>query len=120
VNSIAAFNHWRVEAERTNARLLYMSRADLTQRDAQEAGTEHFPDQWPIGGNLLPLEYKFEPAEPADGVCEAAGRVVFDGLAEAAADPVGRGAACVGAGTAGSGSPSSPPPGSGSGGGTPP
>jgi HrpA-like RNA helicase len=78
VNSVAAFNHWRVEAERTNARLLYMSRADLTQRDAQEAGTEHFPDQWPIGGNLLPLEYRFEPAEPADGVTLVVPELLLD------------------------------------------
>ena len=80
VNSVAAFNHWRVEAERTNARLLYMSRADLTQRDAQEAGTEHFPDQWPIGGNLLPLEYRFEPAEPADGVTLVVPELLLDVL----------------------------------------
>ena len=78
VNSVAAFNHWRVEAERTNARLLYMSRADLSQRDAQEAGTEHFPDQWPIGGNLLPLEYRFEPAEPADGVTLVVPELLLD------------------------------------------
>lgn len=78
VNSVAAFNHWRVEAERTNARLLYMSRADLTQRDAQEAGIEHFPDQWPIGGNLLPLEYKFEPAEPTDGATLVVPELLLD------------------------------------------
>jgi ATP-dependent helicase HrpA len=68
VNSVAAFNHWRVEAERANPRLLYMSRADLAQRDAQEAGTDSFPDELPVGGNRLPLQYKFEPSEPADGV----------------------------------------------------
>jgi ATP-dependent helicase HrpA len=78
VNSVAAFNHWRVEAERTNARLLYMSRADVTQRDAEEAGTERFPDHWPIGGNLLPLEYKFEPAEPADGVTLVVPELLLD------------------------------------------
>ena len=68
VNSVAAFNHWRTEAERTNPRLLYMSRADLMQRDAQEAGVERFPDALPVGANQLPLHYKFEPAESRDGV----------------------------------------------------
>ena len=68
VNSVAAFNHWRTEAERTNPRLLYMSRADLMQRDAQEAGAERFPDALPVGANQLPLHYKFEPAESRDGV----------------------------------------------------
>ena len=68
VNSVAAFNHWRAEAERTNPRLLYMSRADLMQRDAQEAGAERFPDAWAVGANQLPLQYKFEPAESGDGM----------------------------------------------------
>ena len=68
VNSVAAFNHWRVEAERTNPRLLYMSRADLMQRDAQEAGAERFPDALPVGANQLPLQYRFEPAESGDGI----------------------------------------------------
>ena len=68
VNSVAAFNHWRVEAERKNPRLLYMSRADLMQRDAQEAGGERFPDAFAVGGNQLPLVYKFEPAESGDGI----------------------------------------------------
>jgi len=78
VNSVAAFNHWRVEAERSNPRLLYMSRTDLTQRDAQEAGTERFPDTLPVGGNQLPLHYKFEPAEPADGVTLVVPELLLD------------------------------------------
>ncbi|MGH8210700.1 MAG: ATP-dependent RNA helicase HrpA, partial [Steroidobacteraceae bacterium] len=68
VNSVAAFNHWRVAAERGNPRLLYMSRADLMQRDVPEAGADRFPDEFPVGGNQLPLQYKFDPAEPGDGV----------------------------------------------------
>ena len=68
VNSVAAFNHWRAEAERTNPRLLYMSRADLMQRDAEEAGAGRFPDALPVGANQLPLQYKFEPAESGDGM----------------------------------------------------
>ena len=78
VNSIAAFNHWRVEAEKANPRVLYMSRADLTQRDAQEAGTDRFPDTLPVGGNQLPLHYKFEPAEPADGVTLVVPELLLD------------------------------------------
>ena len=68
VNSVAAFNHWRGEAERTHPRLLYMSRADLMQRDAGEAGAERFPDALPVGANQLPLQYKFDPAESGDGM----------------------------------------------------
>jgi ATP-dependent helicase HrpA len=40
----------------------------LMRREVPEAGPELFPDDFPIGGNALPLLYKFEPAEPADGV----------------------------------------------------
>jgi len=68
VNSIAAFNHWRVQAERDNARLLYMSQADLMRREVPEAGPELFPDDFQVGGNALPLLYEFAPAEPADGI----------------------------------------------------
>jgi ATP-dependent helicase HrpA len=45
-----------------------MSRSDLMQRDVPEAGEEQFPDTFEVGGNQLPLRYKFDPAEPADGV----------------------------------------------------
>jgi len=68
VNSVAAFNHWRIDAERGNPRLLYMSRSDLMQREVTEAGAEPFPNELTVGGNQLPLLYKFDPAEPADGV----------------------------------------------------
>jgi ATP-dependent RNA helicase HrpA len=68
VNSVAAFNHWRVDAERANPRLLYMSRSDLMQREVPEASADPFPNELIVGGNQLPLLYKFDPAEPGDGV----------------------------------------------------
>jgi ATP-dependent helicase HrpA len=68
VSSVSAFEHWRAGAERENPRVLYMSHADLMQREALDASTERFPDDLPVGGNRLPLQYKFEPAEPDDGV----------------------------------------------------
>jgi ATP-dependent helicase HrpA len=68
VNSVAAFNHWRVQAERDHPRLLHMSYADLMRREVPEAGPELFPDELSVGGNALPLHYEFEPAEPEDGV----------------------------------------------------
>ncbi|MDB6045826.1 MAG: ATP-dependent helicase HrpA [Gammaproteobacteria bacterium] len=68
VNSISAFNTWRAEAERGNPRLLYMSRADLVQRDVPEAAPDRLPDELPVGANQLPLQYKFEPAEAGDGI----------------------------------------------------
>jgi HrpA-like RNA helicase len=68
VSSVSAFEHWRASAERENPRVLYMSLSDLMQRDAPDAAADRFPDDLQIGSNRLPLRYKFEPAEPDDGV----------------------------------------------------
>ncbi len=68
VSSVSAFEHWRASAERENPRVLYMTRADLMQREAPEAGPANYPDDLPVGGNRVPLIYRFEPAEPDDGV----------------------------------------------------
>jgi ATP-dependent helicase HrpA len=68
VSTVAAFESWRVKAERHNPRLLYMTRADVMEREAPEAATEYFPATFEVGGNELPLIYKFEPTQPDDGV----------------------------------------------------
>jgi ATP-dependent helicase HrpA len=68
VSTVSAFEHWRSSAERANPRALYMSRADVVQRDASDAGPDRFPDDYPVGANRLPLVYRFEPAEVDDGV----------------------------------------------------
>ena len=68
VTTVQAFEHWRASAERENPRVLYMSLADLMGRDVPEAAPDRFPNDLQVGGNRLPLHYKFEPAEPNDGV----------------------------------------------------
>jgi ATP-dependent helicase HrpA len=68
VSTVAAFESWRVKAERQNPRILYMTRADVMEREAPEAGPEHFPDTLDVGGNALPLIYKFEPTHADDGI----------------------------------------------------
>jgi ATP-dependent helicase HrpA len=68
VSTVAAFESWRVKAERHDPRLLYMSLADVMERAAPEAGSEHFPATLGVGGNELPLIYRFEPAHSDDGV----------------------------------------------------
>lgn len=68
VSSVSGFEHWRAVAERENPRLLYMTRADLMERDVPEAGPASFPDALAVGGNQVPLVYRFEPAEADDGV----------------------------------------------------
>lgn len=68
VTTVQAFEHWRASAERENPRVLYMSLADLMGRDAPDAAADRFPNDLQVGSNRLPLRYKFEPAEPDDGV----------------------------------------------------
>jgi ATP-dependent helicase HrpA len=68
VSTVSAFESWRVKAERRDPRILYMTRADVMEREAPEAGAEHFPDSLEVGGNELPLLYKFEPTLADDGV----------------------------------------------------
>jgi ATP-dependent helicase HrpA len=80
VSSVSAFEHWRAGAERENPRALYMSRADLMEREAPEASSDLFPDKYPVGGNLLPLAYKFEPSEPDDGVTLVVPELLVDML----------------------------------------
>ncbi len=68
VNTALLFDRWRIDAERRNPRLLYMTRADLMRREAPDAGPERFPDELAVGANRLPLQYRFEPGEPDDGI----------------------------------------------------
>jgi ATP-dependent helicase HrpA len=68
VSTVAAFESWRVKAERRDPRILYMSRSDVMEREAPEAGPEYFPATLEVGGNELPLLYKFEPTHADDGV----------------------------------------------------
>jgi ATP-dependent helicase HrpA len=68
VTTVQAFEHWRASAERENPGVLYMSLADLMGRDAPDAAPDRFPNDLQVGSNRLPLRYKFEPAEPDDGV----------------------------------------------------
>ncbi|RFA28363.1 ATP-dependent RNA helicase HrpA [Alkalilimnicola ehrlichii] len=68
VNSGAAFERWRSEAEKETPKLLFMSQEQLMQRPAHEVGREAFPDRLSVRGMPLPLEYHFEPGDPLDGV----------------------------------------------------
>ena len=68
VSTVAAFESWRAKAERHDAQLLHFSLSDVMEREAPEAGSEHFPATFEVGGNDLPLIYKFEPTHADDGV----------------------------------------------------
>ncbi|HEY2037366.1 MAG TPA: ATP-dependent RNA helicase HrpA [Steroidobacteraceae bacterium] len=80
VSSVGDFEQWRAQEERRSLRLLYMSRADLMRREAGEIDDIHYPDALAVGGNLLPLRYRFEPAEADDGVTLAVPDLLLDAL----------------------------------------
>jgi len=80
VSSIGDFEQWRAQAEHREPRLLYMSRADLMQREAGEVDDLQYPDVLEVGGNRLPLQYRFEPAEPEDGVTLVVPDLLLDSL----------------------------------------
>jgi ATP-dependent helicase HrpA len=80
VSSIGDFEQWRAQAEHREPRLLYMSRADLMQRQAGEVDDLQYPDVLEVGGNRLPLQYRFEPADPEDGVTLVVPDLLLDSL----------------------------------------
>ncbi len=63
-----AFERWRFEETKKNPRLLFMTLEDLTAPDAVLPSRELFPDEIDAGPVVLPLTYRLEPGNPADGV----------------------------------------------------
>jgi len=66
--SAAAFEQWRVRAEREDKRRLFLSREELMRHEAAGITTENFPHELGLGPNRFTLEYHFEPGSPRDGV----------------------------------------------------
>jgi ATP-dependent helicase HrpA len=67
VCSTREFERWRHKAEQADPGLLEMSADDLLTGAALPR-TEDYPDHLAVGGNLLPLRYRFDPAAEDDGV----------------------------------------------------
>ena len=63
-----SFERFRKQAERGNARLLYMSETHLIAGEAGEVTQQSFPDAIEVGRMRLPLEYHLEPGSEQDGV----------------------------------------------------
>ena len=68
VYNAAAFEQWRVGAERDNKRLLHLAREELMRHEAAGITTDNFPPALALGPNRFALEYHFEPGSPRDGV----------------------------------------------------
>jgi ATP-dependent helicase HrpA len=80
VHSTAALEKWlrrrphekekvggKVHAQRAPGAALTMTPRDLMRRDAPEVTPNSYPDAWPLAGNELPIQYRFEPGAPDDG-----------------------------------------------------
>jgi ATP-dependent helicase HrpA len=68
VNSSRSFEKWLGRVGREQRRLLYLGHDVLMREDAGAAPEELFPDQFECAGRRFPLEYRFEPGHPEDGV----------------------------------------------------
>jgi ATP-dependent helicase HrpA len=64
----AAFEHWRKEAERDNAKLLYLKKDDLMRHEAAGITTDQFPPQLKIDNVSFALSYNFSPGKNDDGI----------------------------------------------------
>lgn len=62
------FDTWRKQAEKDNAKILYLSRDYLMQHSAGDITEEQYPKQLVVNNTPLPLTYHFEPENPQDGV----------------------------------------------------
>ncbi len=80
VSSVSSFARWWRQAQRSQPRLLHMARADALLREPQEIDAKRFPDAITVGGNSLPLRYRFEPGEPDDGATLLVPDVLLDAL----------------------------------------
>ncbi|GHT94647.1 ATP-dependent helicase [Betaproteobacteria bacterium] len=65
---LAAFEHWRRQAEKTGPKLLYLTREQLMRHEAEGVTSERFPPSLAVLGQKLKLDYRHQPGEADDGV----------------------------------------------------
>jgi ATP-dependent helicase HrpA len=68
ITTLAAFDHWRREAERAEARLLFLERDQLMRHEAAGITTDAYPPQFEHRGQGWKLAYKHDPGAADDGV----------------------------------------------------
>jgi len=64
----ASFEAWRKEAEKTEPKLLHLTREELMRHAAQHVTENQFPEWLELEDGKLRLKYRFEPRHPLDGV----------------------------------------------------
>jgi len=68
IYNAALFERWRKKAEESHPTLLFMRREDLIRLEPPADLHRKFPDHADFHGSKLPLDYKFDPGAPDDGV----------------------------------------------------
>ena len=68
IHNGAAFEAWRVEAEKTNPQLLYLTRDYLMRHSAIAITEDQFPETLRVNEVTYKVRYRFEPSHPLDGV----------------------------------------------------
>jgi ATP-dependent helicase HrpA len=66
--TLAAFEHWRREAEAKQPKLLFLEREQLMRHEAEGITTDAFPHQIDVHGQSLQLAYRHDPGAADDGV----------------------------------------------------
>ncbi|MCK4840493.1 MAG: ATP-dependent RNA helicase HrpA, partial [Methylococcales bacterium] len=67
VNGIT-LDKWRKTAEKTQPKLLFLSKEDLTRDDNEHISDWDYPDHKKVGNLSIELQYRFEPGHDEDGV----------------------------------------------------
>ena len=67
VHSLAAFERWRQGAQASEPAVLMLTEQDLRRTDAPRLEPETYPAMLALAGNRLPVNYRFDPLDPADG-----------------------------------------------------
>jgi ATP-dependent helicase HrpA len=68
IHNGATFDAWRKEAERQDAKLLYLKKDDLMRHEAAGITTDQFPPQLKMDGVGFALSYHFSPGKSDDGI----------------------------------------------------
>ena len=68
IHNGATFEAWRKEAERSDAKLLYLKKDDLMRHEAAGITTDQFPPQLKIDNVSFSLSYNFSPGKSDDGI----------------------------------------------------
>ncbi|MDG1074196.1 MAG: ATP-dependent RNA helicase HrpA [Methylophilaceae bacterium] len=67
VNGIG-FEAWRKNAEKSNPKLLFLTKDDLMRHEAESVTETQFPETITMDGVSIQLKYRFEPGHILDGV----------------------------------------------------